>query len=103
MTNPIQFSKGDGACMCYFTDRNPVTIIDVSASGRRVTVQTANWHIVEGSESNGSAKYTYSQDIGGGTTMFSLRKNGQWIRVGESLGGGTRLNKGYSRYYDPSF
>ena len=48
--------------------------------------------------------YTYERDDDCPETIFTQRKNGRWVRKGESLDTGSGLLIGIrNEYYDPSF
>lgn len=92
---------GMGATICYHSDCYPATIIDVSASGRRITVRQDKAHVVKGSEHDGSAEYIYEPDEDGHQMTFSLRKDGRWRVVGAKS---PTLTLGIRRKYrDPHF
>ena len=92
---------GDGATILFWTDRIAGTIIE--ASPTRIVVQEDH------AEKNftgmtDSQSYTYSPDPNGATYVFTLRKNGRWVRAGDDLHRGQRVSIGHrSKYYDYSF
>lgn len=91
---------GMGATECMFTDRHPYTIIDISKSGRVITVQrdTATRTDLNGMSS--SQVYTYTSNPDGTIKKLSFRKNGQWrvVNSSEIFVIGSRRE-----YYDYSF
>ena len=94
---------GDGATICYRSDTHAATIIAVSKSGKRVTVQR---DVATRTDSNGmseSQSYEYTPNIDGEVETFSLRKNGRWVKKGEAVNG-TGLMFGVRReYFDYSW
>lgn len=95
---------GMPATVCYYTDRDPATVVRVSKTLKTVFVKLDKWKVVDGSEYNGSAKYRYEHDPEADEIEFRLRKNGRWVRAGESTKEGTRLVLGRRRrFYDPHF
>ena len=94
---------GMGATMLSWTDRKAATIIEVSKSGKRITIQPDK---VTRTDSNGmseSQSYTYEPNPKAYATEYSLRKNGRWVRVGDSMTGSSLLVGHRSKYYDFSF
>ena len=60
--------------------------------------------VVSGTTMDGSAQYQYEPDPDAPEQEFKLRKNGRWVRAGESMRRGTGLALGCrDEYYDPSF
>ena len=52
----------------------------------------------------GTAKYSYETDPEAHPEEFKLRKNGRWVRAGESMRNGTGLSLDRrEKYYDPHF
>jgi hypothetical protein len=94
---------GMGATVLYWTDRRAATVIEVSASGRQITVQYDKATRTDNHGMSDAQSYEYEADPNGATRVFTKRKNGQWIAKGDSLRG-QRLGLGYRRhYYDYSF
>jgi hypothetical protein len=51
-----------------------------------------------------SQTYEYTRNENGETIVFTLRKNGRWVKKGQSMRNGTSLSIGHrSEYYDYSF
>jgi len=79
LKTPIVPVPGMGATKCFISDRYPGTIISVS-------------------------KYSYETDPEAHPEEFKLRKNGRWVRAGESMRNGTGLSLDRrEKYYDPHF
>lgn len=95
---------GMGATVLMLSDRNPATIVEVSKNLRKVTVQDDHHAVVSGSVMDGSAEYTFSPNPNASREVYTLRKNGRYVREGESMKNGTGLRIGErDRYYDPCF
>lgn len=91
---------GMGCTVCYLSDSEPATIIDIK--GKRITVQFDIAELVSGSAQNGTAEYTFTKNENGPIRVFSLRKNGKYIEQGSNCG--PSLSIGHRRkYYDPHF
>lgn len=119
--NPYDITAkvGEGVTMLYFSDRHAGTIIDVSPSGKTVRVQRDTATLLNGPDSGepdalvfhaggfcghmtGVQRYAYAPDPDGAIYTFTLRKNGRYVRKGESVGG-CRLVSGRSESYDYNF
>lgn len=109
LKNYHELPIGTGGCTSCWTDRNPVTLVRV-VDDRTVEVRDANWKVIKGSMQDGSAEYEFSDNVNAGIEVYTKRAptvrnpRWSWVRKGESVNGGTRLNLGqYSKYEDPSF
>ena len=93
---------GMGATILGWTDRYAATIIEVLP--RQVTVQ---YDHATRSDTNGMSDaqaYEYTPNPHGRKETYTLRKNGRWVRKGESLKDGGRLAIGYrDHHHDFSF
>ena len=98
-----KFNVGDGASVCFFSDRHAATVVDVSEDGKRVTAQTDTATVVEGRVQDGSAEYNYERNPIGSIYRFSLRKNGRYVNVGSKMTDGPVLGIGRSHYWGPHF
>lgn len=95
---------GMGATVPSGSDRYPYTIITVSADKKMVMAQQDNFTATSDSDYYSNQKYTYSHNPKAAVETFTLRKNGQYVKEGESLKNGTRLWIGErTAYQDPSF
>lgn len=94
---------GMGATLCYVTDTHPYTIVRV-IDVKTIEVVEDEYKVVKGNTHDGSAEYEYSPGKGK-SEIYTLRRNGKWVRQGESSAKGcTRLLPGIRRkYYDPHF
>lgn len=95
---------GDGATIQWWTDRTACTVIAVSTSGRQVTVQEDLATRIDSNGLSDTQTYRYQPNPKGRIWRFSLRKNGQWVQVGETITGGLTLVIGFKRtYHDYGF
>lgn len=104
-TDPNYVPKvGDGATMLFWTDRKAGTVISVSKSGKRIEVQQDKAIRTDSYGMSDSQSYRYEADPNGTVRAFTKRKNGQFIREGDSMRGGQRVAIGYrNEYFDYSF
>ena len=115
--NPV---VGAGVSICGYSDRHACSIVEVSKSGKVSKVQRDNAVLLNGPDSgeedalhfspggfcghmSGRQRYSYSPNREAGIQVFSLRKNGRWVRKGESAKGGSRLIEGRHEHYDYNF
>ena len=94
---------GMGATMISWTDREPATIIEVSKSGKKITIQTDIATRTDDHGMSDAQSYTFERNPKAYATEYSLRKNGRWVRVGDSMTGSSLLVGQRSKYYDFSF
>ena len=94
---------GMGATMLSWTDRKAATIIEVSKSGKRITIQPDKSTRTDSNGMSDSQTYTFEPNPKAYTTEYSLRKNGRWVRVGDSMTGSSLLVGLREEYYDYSF
>lgn len=100
----VEPQVGQGATVLYWSDRHAGTIIEVSKNKKRVVVQRDKAKRVDANGMSDAQTYEFTPDPEGQTWVFSLRKNGRWAQVGETMSGGLRLGIGYrSEYYDYTF
>jgi hypothetical protein len=87
---------GDGATMCYYTDRHAGTIVKVTRT--QVHVQRDVATRADGNGMSDAQRYTYDRDPDGAVTVFRLTKRGY------RSAGGTGLIIGARReFYDFTF
>lgn len=104
LKTPIVPVPGMGATKCFISDRYPGTIISVSKSGKSLMWGADRVTLVSGNVYDGTAKYSYETDPDAHPEEFKLRKNGRWVRAGESMRNGTGLSLDRrEKYYDPDF
>ena len=100
----VQPEVGQGATLLLWSDRKPATVVAVSRSGLKVTVQEDRATRTDENGMSESQSYTYERDPEGWTYTFTLRKNGSWVEEGSKMRSGTRLALGRrEKYYDFSF
>jgi len=114
------FKVGDGASVFGYSDSSAYTVIEVSKSGKRITIQRDKSTLMNGMNSEaidklichpggycghveGKQRWEFERNPDGYKTFASLRKNGKWIIQGESAKGGTRVSTGRHEYYDYNF
>jgi len=109
INNLMQDSKhaapevGMGVTMLSWTDRHPATIIEVSKSGKKITIQEDSWTRTDSNGMSDAQSYTFERNPNGYTAEYSLRKNGRWVVVGSPQNGSSLLVGHRSKYYDYSF
>lgn len=89
---------GMGVTLLSWTDRYPGTIVEVSKSGKSITIQE---DFADRIDSNGMSEcqdYTYRPNPDAPKVVYRLNKRGQWAHKGQKLRIGER-----ERYYDFSF
>jgi hypothetical protein len=94
---------GDAATVIYYTDREPATVIAVSANARTVQIQIDRARRIDAHGMSDCQSYEYERDPGGLKLTFTLRKSGKYVVMRQGQGG-TRLILGRrDKYYDFSF
>lgn len=94
---------GDGATVLMWSDRHAGTIVEVSPNGKRVGFCQDKATRTDKNGMSDSQDYSYEPDPSAGIQYFTLRKNGAWVREGESIKG-TRLSIGSrNEFHDFSF
>lgn len=90
---------GMGATKKVGSDRVCYTVVNV-LSPRKLVVQYDNQRCI----SENGYDWEISPDPQGHTTTISLRKNGAWVEVGQSMKSDGRFSLGHrSPYRDPHF
>ncbi len=92
---------GMGAMTGAGSDCYPYTIVRVE--GNHIHACQDDSQVVSGSHQDGSAEYTYSRNENAPIEIFTLRKNGRFIKKGRSLDSSGLTIGRRSAYYDPSF
>lgn len=95
------FEVGEGATVCFYSDRCAGTI--VARNGRTLTWQADKATRTDDLGMSDAQSYTYERDPQGRTMEFTMRKNGRWVCAGEPMRGGTGLAAGRFHYFDYSF
>ena len=94
---------GEGVTMGIGSDAYPYTVIEVVDS-KTIRVQADLSKPLPDSEYFGHQKYSYERNERGKIVTLTLRKNGRWVRKGESMKSPYRWVVGNRRYYrDPHF
>ena len=94
---------GMGATELCWTDRHAYTIVEV-INHRRIVVQRDVAVRVDSKGMSDSQDYRFEQNPNAKKVTYTLRKNGRWIKEGESLKNGTQIRIGErDEYYDYSF
>lgn len=95
---------GMGATVCMYSDRHACTIVEVNGRGTRVVVQEDTATRTDRNGLSDAQSYEYTPNPDAARDVFTLRKNGRWVRQGESTTGGTALSIGHrSKFHDFSF
>lgn len=95
---------GMGVTFLSYTDRSPGTVASVSKSGKSITVRADNYKRTDTNGMSESQTYEFSDNPDAPEVTYTLRKNGQWVKQGQPLKGGSRVAVGYrDAYYDFSF
>lgn len=101
-TTPYTPVVGDPATYSVGSDAYPATVVAVSKSGHRVTLQDDDWKVTSGTVQDGSATYSYTPNPRAATRVATRRADGKYRLAGWERGGfvgfGTRR-----MYRDPSF
>ena len=93
---------GTGATELMWSDRNPYTVVEV-LSPTRIVVKADDYKVISGSGHDGSAQYEYTARPDATPVILTLRKNGRWYPIGESIKGTSYAIGTRRRYYDPCF
>jgi hypothetical protein len=102
----LDADAADAATVNGWSDRNPATIVKRTA--KTITIQRDNTAHMSGeghdAYANGKGQVVvFTRDYDAPLERYTLRRNGRWIRSGESLRGRS-LTVGHRDYYrDPSF
>lgn len=102
--NSVVPEVGMGATLVFWTDRKGATIVEVSASGKRIVVQEDKATRTDSHGMSDAQSYEHTPDPDAPRTAYTLRKNGRYVREGEPMkGGGAILIGSRSTYHDYSF
>lgn len=95
---------GMGATERVGSDCYAYTVIAVSESGKRATIQRDRAIATKDNSYTEAQEYRYEANTEGVTKEVSLRKNGTWYTVGQPIEWYTGVTMGHRRYYqDPSY
>lgn len=96
--------KGEGGTVSLWSDCYPVTVIEVSASGKQVKVQADGYRRTDDNGLSEDQRYDYYEVSTNPVEVFTKRSNGRFVRKGDDAKSGPRLSVGSRRAYrDPSF
>jgi hypothetical protein len=92
--------RGMGATICHWSDRTPATVIDMTASGKTITLQADKYTRTDDNGMSEDQSYEYERDPNGTIYRATLRKDGRYRLVGskEQVSLGSRR-----KYHDYSF
>lgn len=116
VSSRFALSPGSRVGIRGWSDIAPGTVVGCSRSGRRVTVRVdgaqlhPDWkpELIPGGFSahcvnQHEQKWLIYEDLDGPTVDYSLRHDGQWWAVGQTVGSGSRLVDGWRKFYDFNF
>ncbi len=93
---------GMGATILGWSDRRACTITEVSKSGKRVGIVEDIATRIDNNGMSDAQEYAFERGTGS-PSFFTLRKNGAWVRQGDSIRGQRLAIGARSHYYDFSF
>jgi hypothetical protein len=93
---------GQGVTHHIGSDRYPYTVAEV-ITPTRVEIQADDYKRTDSNGLSESQTYEYTQNRSACRIAITLRKNGRWHRVGESMNSASYSFGGRSAYQDPSF
>lgn len=103
MSNTETPRVGDGATICYWSDRSPATVIAVSKTGHKVTIQLDNYTRIDNNGMSDCQDYEYTPNPEGATYTVTRRRTRGVVRYCIA-GGNTAVVFGHRRrYHDFSF
>lgn len=94
-------SVGDGITFHAGSDSYPYTIIEVSASGKKITVQRDRSVRTDSNDYSEEQVWENTPDPEGRVEYLSYRKDGYFHSVGASMEWWNRWTMGRCRYWDP--
>lgn len=96
----VEPEVGMGGTVMYWSDREPVTVIEVSPSGKTVKVQADKYTRTDSNGMSDAQQYEYERDPDG--TVMTFRWSRKWSCFRNA--GGTKLVLGRrERYFDFTF
>lgn len=93
----------------YGMDRHPATVVKVSNDLKKVWIRADGWERTDNNGMSETQSYRYyaieaSSDDEQAHALYTLRKNGRYVRDGEDLRKGSRLHLGFrNRWNNYSF
>ncbi len=96
----VKPEKGMGATICHWSDRTPATVIDISPTGFKITLQEDKATRTDNNVMSDDQDFEYEIDPNGRIFQATLRKDGRYRLLGckELVSLGKRR-----KYYDFSF
>lgn len=94
---------GMGATILMWTDRLPATVVEV-VSPKKIVIQHDDAKRIDNNGMSEAQDYEFTPNLDAAKETYTQRKDGQWVREGSPMKGGTRIILGARRkYYDFSF
>ena len=101
--NSSELQIGQGCTYHIGSDRYPATVVEI-LSPKRVVVQKDNYTRTDKNGISENQTYSFEPNPDAVRRVVTLRKNGSWRQVGQSMhGSGFYTFKGRNAYFDPSF
>lgn len=95
---------GMGATVLMFSDREPATVVIIAPNGKQIGIQRDNAKRTDTNGMSESQDWEFSPNPTAAIEYYTLRKNGQWIKEGNSMKNGEVILLGHrDKYYDFSF
>lgn len=101
----VKMEVGMGATKNIGSDRYPYTVIGIENDGKTIIAQRDKATPTKDSDFYNTQQYTFDKDLTADIEVYTLRKNGKYIRKGKPMNhwwDGLKL--GYRQMYqDPTF
>jgi len=95
---------GMGATILLWTDRRAATIVWVSTTGAALDVKEDTATRTDSYGMSDAQQYEYAPNPDAARVRYTRRRNGKWVREGETMRGGLGLLIGVrNQYHDYSF
>lgn len=95
---------GMGATILGWSDRHAATVVEVGKTKREVVIQRDHAKRTDTNGLSETQTYEYIANTDARKDTYTLRKDGGWVRKGESLKSGQRIMLGRrEEYADPTF
>jgi hypothetical protein len=95
---------GQGGTVALWSDCYPVTVLEVSSSGKSIKVQEDGFRRTDSNGLSEDQRYVYHRVSTNPVRTFTLRKTGRYVEQGSDAKSGPKLAVGERRAYrDPSF
>ncbi len=109
MEEKIEPEVGMGATIIYWSDREPATITEVSKDFKKVWIVQDDAKRTDSNGASEDQRYEYTSkprftEEGEDTAiLYTLRKNGRYVRKGDTMNGNSILIGRRRKYHDYSF